>query len=56
MPYTIEKKGRGYFVMDKSGHRFSKKPLTKEKARSQQIAIALSEARRTGKDVGRYFF
>lgn len=43
------------FVVKHGKHAFSKTPLTKSKARSQQIAIALSESRRTGKPVGKFF-
>jgi hypothetical protein len=34
---------------------FSNKPLTKKVAEKQRIAIALSEARKTGKSVSSYF-
>lgn len=54
MPYTIERKGAGYAVCD-AKRCFSNKPLTLQKARKQQIAIALSEAKKTGKPVSKYF-
>jgi len=54
MPYTIERKGAGFVVSD-AKRSFSKKPLTLDKARKQRIAIALSEAKKTGKPVSKYF-
>jgi len=54
MPYTIERKGNGFVVCD-AKRCFSKKPLSKEKARAQRIAIALSESRKTGKAASQYF-
>jgi len=55
MPYKIVESNKGYFVEDKKGHKFSKKPLTKSKARKQQVALALGEAKATGKDAGAFF-
>lgn len=55
MPYTIERVGRGFKVCDQAGKCFSKKGLPKKTAQKQRIAIALSESRKTGKDVGAYF-
>jgi hypothetical protein len=55
MPYKIAHKGKGFVVEDIKGKQFSKKPLTKKRAESQRIAIALSESRKTGKPVGSYF-
>lgn len=55
MPYKIEKARGGYFVVDKGGHKFSKKPLTQKTARAQQIAIALTEGKSTGKNPSKYF-
>jgi hypothetical protein len=55
MPYKVVKEDGGYFVEDKKGHRFSTKPLTKKKARKQQVAIALSESRATNKPVSAFF-
>ena len=47
MPYKVIPSGSGYVVEDIKSHRkFSKHPLSKEQARKQQIAIALSEIRR----------
>ena len=54
MPYKIVPEGSG-FVVKHGKHQFSKKPITKEMARKQQIAIALSEARKTGKSAGKFF-
>lgn len=55
MPYKIVESNKGFFVEDKKGHKFSKKPLTKPKARKQQIALALNEAKETGKSPGAFF-
>ena len=54
MPYEVKHVKGGYLVCDKKKC-FSKKPLTKKKARKQQIAIALSESRKTGQPVGNFF-
>jgi hypothetical protein len=48
MPYTIEKKGRGYMVCDER-RCFSKKPITKAMAMKQRVAIALSEHKKNPK-------
>ena len=48
MPYSIEKKGRGYFVSD-GKRNYSSKPLTKAMAIKQRVAIALSEQRKNPK-------
>ena len=53
MTYQIKRKNNGFFVCDKK-RCFSNKPLTQEGARKQQIAISLSESRKTGKPVGYY--
>lgn len=54
MPYDIKKKGSGYVVT--SGKRtFSNNPLPLNVARKQRIAIALSEAKKTGKDPSSFF-
>lgn len=55
MPYHIERVGSGFKVCDQSGKCFSKKGMPKKRAEKQRIAIALSESRKTGKDVGSYF-
>lgn len=55
MPYLIKKVKGGFFVEDKAGKKFSDKPLTKKVAEKQRIAIALSEARKSGKPVSSYF-
>lgn len=54
MPYEIKRKGAGFVVCD-AKRCFSKKPLTKQTATRQRIAIALSESRKTGKPAGSYF-
>lgn len=55
MVYTIESSTRGFKVCDTTGKCFSKKGLTKKVAQKQRIAIALSEAKRTGKPISYYF-
>lgn len=56
MPYMLEQvKQGGFFVKDKAGHRFSKKPLTKTMATKQRIAIAISESKRKNKLVKNFF-
>lgn len=46
MPYDIIKKGGKYYVENSLTHRkLSIHPLSKEMARKQQIAVALSEIR-----------
>lgn len=55
MPYLIENTGKGFKVCDDKGKCFSKKSLPKARAVKQRIAIALSEAKRTGKSVGEFF-
>lgn len=55
MPYNIDKVKGGFVVKDVKGRAFSKKPLTKLGAQKQRIAIALSEARKTGKPISLYF-
>jgi len=63
MPYSVEKVKGGYkvFKNEKYGVKeerrvpFSNKPLTKKVAEKQRIAIALSEAKKTGKSIGSYF-
>jgi hypothetical protein len=56
MPYKVRKVKGGFKVVDpNSSHIFSKQPLTKTQARKQQIALALSESRKTGKPVKNYF-
>lgn len=55
MPYKIKHVEGGFIVEDKKGKKFSKHPLTKKMATRQRVAIALSEARKTGKPVSTYF-
>jgi len=56
MPYMLEQVKRdGFFVKDKAGKRFSKKPLSKKMATKQLIAIALSESSKTGKPINKFF-
>lgn len=54
MPYEIKRKGAGFVVAD-AKREFSKKPLTLQRARAQRVAIALSESKKTGKPVSKYF-
>lgn len=55
MPYAIVPVGKGYKVMSQDGRMFSRKPLTKKRAQAQRTAIALSEARKTGKPVSFFY-
>lgn len=55
MPFTVERSGSGFKVCDGTGKCFSKKGLPKATARRQQIAIALSESRKTGKPTSSFF-
>jgi hypothetical protein len=55
MPYDIQKEKGGFFVVDVKGKKFSKKPLTKERAISQRKAIALSESIRHNIPIKFYF-
>ena len=55
MPYKIIKEKSGYYVEDKKGKKFSKKPLSKKMAEKQRVAIALSESKMTGKPMSYYF-
>jgi hypothetical protein len=54
MPYKIVPEGSG-FIVKHGTHAFSKKPITKEMATKQRIAIALSEAKKTQKPVSKFF-
>lgn len=54
MPYKIVGQDGGFRVCDKT-RCFSKHPLTKKKAKSQRISIALSESKMTGKPIGTFF-
>lgn len=54
MPIFIEKEKNGFRACDAKGC-FSKRPMTKEQAQKQRIAIALSLARKEGKPAGIYF-
>lgn len=49
MPYHTEKAEGGYYVVSESGTKLSKKPLSKERAKKQQIAATLSSLRSEGK-------
>lgn len=55
MPYAIVPIGRGFKVMSQDGKVFSRKPLRKKRAEAQRTAIALSEARKTGKNVSTFY-
>ena len=55
MPFKVEKVKGGFKVKDMIGKAFSKKPLYKRVAQAQRIAIALSEAKRTGKPPSVFF-
>lgn len=54
MPLYIEKEKQGFKACDEKGC-FSKKPLTKEQAMKQRVAIALSLAKKEGKPTKTYF-
>jgi hypothetical protein len=55
MPFKVEHLKNGCRVVDIKTHReFSKNVLPCGVARKQQIAIALSESRKTGKPVREY--
>lgn len=54
MPFKIVGQDRGFKVCDKK-RCYSKKPLTKKQAQKQRVAIALSESRRTGKSIDKFF-
>ena len=55
MPYEVKAVKGGYLVCDEK-RCFSKKPLTKKKqARKQQIALALSESKKTGQPASMFF-
>jgi hypothetical protein len=57
MPFEIVKKQSGFVVRDvKTRETFSKKPLTKQQATKQRIAIAISEQKQNPKKPIRYFF
>lgn len=55
MPFHIEVAQKGFKVCDAKGKCFSKNPLTKQMARKQRVAIALSEHRKTGKPISTMF-
>lgn len=55
MPYSIVHIPGGFIVKDKKGKMFSNHPLTKKIATKQRIAIALSEAKKTGKPASVFF-
>jgi hypothetical protein len=44
MPYKIRKKEKGFKVCKLSGKCFSKKPLTKKKAKAQMAAIQINSS------------
>jgi len=53
MPYVLKSVNDGYKVCKKSdtSECFSKKPLSKEKARKQEVAIIMSEKKKRWKEV-----
>ena len=55
MPYSIDKVKGGFFVENKKGKKFSKKPLTKQMATKQRIAIAISESKHKHKNIHNFF-
>jgi hypothetical protein len=55
MPYKIVHAKNGFYVEDKAGKKFSNKPLTKKRAEKQRIAIAISESKKTGKSIDKFF-
>jgi hypothetical protein len=42
MPYSLEKVGKKYYVVDTSGRRYSKKPLSLAKAKKQMTALHIN--------------
>ena len=57
MPFKIEKKQHGFVVKDiNTGEVFSKKPITKQRAMRQRIAIAISEHKKNPEKPMRYWF
>lgn len=56
MPYKIIRRKTGYFVYNPETKRiFSKRPLTKEEANKQRIALAFAESRRTHFPISNFF-
>lgn len=55
MPYKIEKQEKDGFKVCDAKRCFSNKPLTKKQATRQRIAIAISESRKIGKPISKYF-
>ncbi len=56
MPYRLVPLKSGFVAESTESHkRLSKRPMTKEKARKQIIAVALAESRKTGKPVKSFF-
>ena len=56
MPYKIIRRKTGYFVYNPETKRiFSKRPLTKEEANKQRIALAFAESRRTYFPISNFF-
>lgn len=54
MPIFIEREKGGFRATD-DGKFFSKRPMTKEQAQKQRVAIALSLAKKEGKPTKMYF-
>ena len=58
MPFQIIQNAKNCFAVrdiSKPSHIFSKKCQTKKQAKKQEIAIILSESRKSGKPVSSYF-
>ena len=56
MPYKIVKEKGGFFVEDPKHHKFSNRPLAKQVALKQRIAIAMSEHKKNPKVPMKHYF
>jgi hypothetical protein len=54
MPYEVKQVKGGFLVCDQK-RCFSKHPLTKKKARKQQIALAISTSKKEKQPIGNFF-
>lgn len=52
MPYRLMRRDCSYYVVDEEGKKYSKKPLSKEKARKQMIALNMAHAKKKGDKKG----